>query len=149
MGATTVWERWDSMLPDGSINPGEMTSFNHYAFGAIAKFMYERVAGLQRLEPGWRRVRISPAIGATFSRAAASHVSPQGTISFEWETSVVDGDQEEFAIKATVPPNTVVEIILPGLERKEVKKVGCGEWTFRSLFRREYEWPVSPLPPKA
>ncbi|KAL5590080.1 hypothetical protein FOVSG1_011947 [Fusarium oxysporum f. sp. vasinfectum] len=149
MGATTVWERWDSMLPDGSINPGEMTSFNHYAFGAIAKFMYERVAGLQRLEPGWRRVRISPAIGATFSRAAALHVSPQGTISFEWETRVVDGDQEEFAITATVPPNTVVEIILPGLEREEGKEVGCGEWTFRSLFRREYEWPVSPLPPKS
>ncbi|NTW42286.1 MAG: family 78 glycoside hydrolase catalytic domain, partial [Cellulomonadaceae bacterium] len=36
MGATTVWERWDSMLPDGSINPGEMTSFNHYARGAVA-----------------------------------------------------------------------------------------------------------------
>jgi alpha-L-rhamnosidase len=90
MGATTVWERWDSMFPDSSINPGEMTSFN-YAFGAIAKFMYERVAGLQRLEPGWRRVRISPAIGATFSQAAASHVSPQGTISFNWEMRVIDG----------------------------------------------------------
>ncbi|QGI71289.1 probable alfa-L-rhamnosidase [Fusarium fujikuroi] len=149
MGATTVWERWDSMLPDGSINPGEMTSFNHYAFGAIAKFMYERVAGLQRLEPGWRRVRISPAIGATFSRAAASHVSPQGTICFEWETRVIDGDTEEFTIETTVPPNTVAEIILPGLEKEEVKEVGCGEWTFRSHFRRDYEWPVSPLPPKS
>ncbi|KAG5746833.1 hypothetical protein H9Q70_010482 [Fusarium xylarioides] len=149
MGATTVWERWDSMLPDGSINPGEMTSFNHYAFGAIAKFMYERVAGLQRLEPGWRRVRIPPAIGAMFSRASASHVSPQGTISFEWKTRVVDEEQEEFSIKATVPPNTVAEIVLPGLEKEEVKEVGCGRWTFSSLFRRDYEWPVSPLPPKS
>ncbi|KAH7173141.1 bacterial alpha-L-rhamnosidase-domain-containing protein [Fusarium flagelliforme] len=126
MGATTVWERWDSMLPDGSINPGEMTSFNHYAFGAIAKFMYERVAGLQRLEPGWRKVRISPAIGATFSRASASHVSPQGTISFKWVTRVVNGDQEEFVIKAVVPANTIAEIVLPGLERGEVKEVGSG-----------------------
>ena len=40
MGATTVWERWDSMLPDGSINPGEMTSFNHYALGAVADWMH-------------------------------------------------------------------------------------------------------------
>jgi len=149
MGATTVWERWDSMLPDGSINPGEMTSFNHYAFGAIAKFMYERVAGLQRLEPGWRKVRISPAIGATFSRASASHVSPQGTISFQWETRVVNGDEEEFVIKAMIPANTIAEIVLPGLERGEVKEVGSGEWTFTSLFRREYEWPVLPLPPKS
>ncbi|KAF4443934.1 DHA14-like major facilitator efflux transporter (MFS transporter) [Fusarium acutatum] len=44
MGATTIWERWDSMLPDGSINPGDMTSFNHYAYGAVARFMVERVA---------------------------------------------------------------------------------------------------------
>ena len=149
IGATTVWERWDSMLPDGSINPGEMTSFNHYAFGAIAKFMYERVAGLQRLEPGWKRVRISPSIGATFSRASASHVSPQGTISFEWETKIVDKDQEEFVIKAMVPANTTAEIVLPGLEREEVKEVESGKWTFTSLFRREYKWPVLPLPPKS
>ena len=39
LGATTIWERWNSMLPDGSINPGEMTSFNHYAFGAVADFL--------------------------------------------------------------------------------------------------------------
>lgn len=149
IGATTVWERWDSMLPDGSINPGEMTSFNHYAFGAIAKFMYERVAGLQRLEPGWKRVRISPAIGATFSRASASHVSPQGTISFEWETNIVNRDQESFIIKAIVPANTIAEIVLPGLEREEVKEVESGKWTFTSLFRREYKWPVLPLPPKS
>ncbi|KAF5975159.1 bacterial alpha-l-rhamnosidase domain-containing protein [Fusarium coicis] len=149
MGATTVLERWDSMLPDGSINPGEMTSFNHYAFGAIAKFMYERVAGLQELEPGWRKVRISPAIGATFSQAAASHFSPQGTISFNWETRAIDGEQEEFHIKVTVPPNTDAEIILPGLANEEAKEVGCGEWTFRSPFRRDYEWPVLPLPPKS
>ena len=46
MGATTIWERWDSMLPDGSINPGEMTSFNHYAFGAVADWLHRTVAGL-------------------------------------------------------------------------------------------------------
>jgi len=52
MGATTMWERWDAMLPNGDIDPGEMISFNHYAFGAVAKFMFERVAGLQRISPG-------------------------------------------------------------------------------------------------
>ncbi|KAF5507736.1 putative beta-glucosidase O [Colletotrichum aenigma] len=74
MGATTVWERWDSMLPDGSINPSEMTSFNHYDFGAIAKFLYERVAGLQRLEPGWTRCRVAPVLGAEFTHASAAHL---------------------------------------------------------------------------
>ncbi len=46
MGATTIWERWDSLLPDGSVNPGQMTSFNHYAFGAVADWLHRTVAGL-------------------------------------------------------------------------------------------------------
>ncbi len=46
MGATTIWERWDSMLPDGKVNPGEMTSFNHYALGAVADWLHRTAAGL-------------------------------------------------------------------------------------------------------
>jgi alpha-L-rhamnosidase len=70
MGATTIWERWDSMLPDGSINPGEMTSFNHYALGAVADFLHRTVAGLapanstpptaRRPWPGRRPTACSP-----------------------------------------------------------------------------------------
>ncbi len=60
MGATTVWERWDSMLPDGSINPGEMTSFNHYALGAVADWMHRTVAGIAPLEPGYGQVLLRP-----------------------------------------------------------------------------------------
>ena len=52
MGATTIWERWDSMLPDGTINPGQMTSFNHYAFGAIGDWLHRVVAGLAPDAPG-------------------------------------------------------------------------------------------------
>ena len=56
MGATTVWERWDSMLPDGTINPGEMTSFNHYALGAVADWLHRVVGGLVPESPGWGRL---------------------------------------------------------------------------------------------
>ena len=52
MGATTIWERWDSMLPDGTVNPGEMTSFNHYALGAVADWLHRTVAGLAPAAPG-------------------------------------------------------------------------------------------------
>ena len=55
MGATTIWERWDSMLPDGSINPGQMTSFNHYAFGAIAHWMHQTIGGFAHWSPGTPR----------------------------------------------------------------------------------------------
>lgn len=63
MGATTIWERWDSMLPDGSINPGHMTSFNHYALGAVADFLHRRVAGLEATAPGYQTIRVAPLPG--------------------------------------------------------------------------------------
>ena len=53
MGATTIWERWDSMLPDGTINPGEMTSFNHYALGAVADWMHRTIGGIAPVAPGY------------------------------------------------------------------------------------------------
>lgn len=52
MGATTTWERWDSMRPDGSVNPGLMTSFNHHALGSIANWLHADVGGLEAIEPG-------------------------------------------------------------------------------------------------
>ena len=60
MGATTIWERWDSMLPDGTINPGQMTSFNHYALGAVADWMHQIIGGIVPLEPGYSKVLIAP-----------------------------------------------------------------------------------------
>jgi len=59
MGATTVWERWDSMLPDGS-NPGQMTSFNHYAPGTIADWMYRTTGGISPLALGYSRILLAP-----------------------------------------------------------------------------------------
>ena len=56
MGATTIWERWNSLLPDGSVNPGEMTSFNHYALGGVADWLHRIVGGLAPAEPGYRRI---------------------------------------------------------------------------------------------
>ena len=167
MGATTVWERWDSMLSDGRIHPGEMTSFNHYAFGAIAKFLYERVAGLQRLEPGWTRCRVAPAVGARFTRASASHETPRGTVACEWTTRPVaaaatttttittssgggDDGIEEMQLSVSVPYGTTVEVVLPTMDKGERREtVGPGSWSFQTVFRRDYEWPVLPLKPKS
>ena len=72
MGATTVWERWDSMLPDGSINPGEMTSFNHYALGAVADWMHRVIGGVAPAEPGYRTVRVAPRPGGGITWASTS-----------------------------------------------------------------------------
>ena len=151
MGATTVWERWDSMLPDGSVNPGDMTSFNHYAYGAIAKFMYERVAGLQRVEPGWKRIRIAPAIGAEFTHASASHETPYGTVSCHWRRVKRDGSDgsENFELEVEVPYGVMVDIVVPEGKGEKQESVGHGKWSFSTAFEPAYEWPIVPLPPKS
>src|SRR5690606_5311559 len=109
MGATTIWERWDSMLPDGSINPGEMTSFNHYAFGAVADWMHRRVAGLVPIEAGYRRFLIAPQPGGGLTWAEARLDSPHGRIAVRWDL----GD-DGLRVAATVPAGTEAVLRLPG-----------------------------------
>lgn len=84
MGATTIWERWDSMLPDGSINPGEMTSFNHYAFGAVVDWMYRTIGGIAPLEPGYARVLIAPRPGGGLTSARTSLLTRHGRVAVAW-----------------------------------------------------------------
>ncbi|WP_022899935.1 glycoside hydrolase family 78 protein [Humibacter albus] len=105
MGATTVWERWDSLLPDGSVNPGTMTSFNHYALGAIADWMHRTVAGLAPAAPGYRQVRFAPRPGGGLTSASARHLSPYGEIAIAWRLN-----DQTFEVDVTVPVG--VEAIL-------------------------------------
>lgn len=132
MGATTTWERWDSMTPDGRVNPGEMTSFNHYAFGAVGRFLHEAVGGLRCLEAGWKRCRVQPLPGGKVTRARVEHVAIQGKIGAEWE--LVDG---VLKVEVWVPAGTVMEVIMP---EKAPVELGSGVWRFEEPFGG-YEWP--------
>jgi len=109
MGATTIWERWDSMLPDGSINPGEMTSFNHYAFGAVADWLHRTVGGLAPLDAGYRRFLVAPRPGGGITWAETSLRTPHGTAAVRWE---LDGD--DLGVQVTVPDGTEAVLRLPG-----------------------------------
>ncbi len=107
MGATTIWERWDSMLPDGSINPGEMTSFNHYALGAVADWMHRIVGGLSPAAPGYARVRIAPQPGGGLTWAKTSLKTPHGLVKVSWE--IVDG---ELVVDVDLPEGVEAELEL-------------------------------------
>ncbi len=109
MGATTVWERWDSMLPDGSINPGEMTSFNHYALGAVADWLHRTVGGLAPGAPGYRRLEIRPQPGGGLTSAHARHKTPYGIAECAWTIT-----QDQLELSVVVPPNTTAHVTLPG-----------------------------------
>ncbi|MRG58295.1 Bacterial alpha-L-rhamnosidase [Agromyces sp. CFH 90414] len=138
MGATTVWERWDSMLPDGSINPGEMTSFNHYALGAVADFLHRVVGGIEELEPGYRRVRIAPRPGGGLRRACARHDSPYGAIASAWER--IGGWMH---LTVTVPAGVTAEVIPPGGDARPVT-VTEGRHELRFAVRPAADDPVRP-----
>lgn len=122
-GATTVWERWDSLLPDGTVNPGEMTSFNHYALGAVADWLHRTVAGLAPAAPGYRRLRIAPQPLETLSSASARHLTPYGEASVSWRR-----DRDQIVVTAVVPANTSADVAVPGAP----DEVGSGrhEWRF-------------------
>ena len=122
MGATTIWERWDSMLPDGSINPGEMTSFNHYALGAVADWIHRFIGGLAPAEPGYRRMEIHPRPGGGLTNARARHQTPYGLAESSWK---IDGGTIE--VDVLIPANTTAQVILPG-SGKEPFEVGSGSY---------------------
>jgi len=124
MGATTIWERWDSMLPDGSINEGEMTSFNHYALGAVADWMHRTVAGLAPAEPGYRKLAIRPRPGGGLVWAAARHETPYGEAAVRWE---LDGDV--FLLSVSVPAGCTAAVYLPDGGTTGVE-VGSGTHSF-------------------
>ena len=114
-GATTVWERWDGVRPDGT--PFE--SLNHYSKGAVVSFLHRYVAGIRLLEndggAAYRHFRVQPQPGGGITWAQAEHDSPYGRIESAWR---IVGDELE--LTATVPPGTTAEIVLAGEPRRTV-----------------------------
>ena len=127
-GATSVWERWDALQEDGSLNvervgSSNMVSFSHYAYGAIGQFLYERVGGLVANEAGYRRFTVRPYIGGGIEHACVSHETPYGRISSEWRR-LNDGT---FKLTVEAPANTRGIVILPTGEQRAI---GSGTYEF-------------------
>jgi alpha-L-rhamnosidase len=126
MGATTIWERWDSMLPDGSVNPGEMTSFNHYALGAVADWLHRTVAGLAPAAPGYRHIVVQPRPGGGLTHARARHQTPYGMAEAGWKI-----DAGQIAVEVALPPGVTASVSLPGSDAPPIE-VGPGShrWAY-------------------
>jgi alpha-L-rhamnosidase len=125
MGATTIWERWDSMLPDGTVNPGEMTSFNHYALGAVTDWLYQVVAGIRPAEPGYARIRLAPTPGPGLDWARACLDTPRGTVECGWERR-----NASIHVRAVVPAGVAAEVALGDGSTHSVGG-GLHEFTYR------------------
>ncbi|MGV9943669.1 family 78 glycoside hydrolase catalytic domain [Streptomyces sp. NPDC003401] len=108
-GATTVWERWDGLRPDGTLNPGGMTSFNHYALGAVADWLHRVVGGITATAPGYRTIAFRPRPGGGITWARTRHESPYGTVSLSWELTATG-----MTARITVPEGCTATAELPG-----------------------------------
>ena len=127
MGATTIWERWDSVRPDRTINPSGMTSLNHYALGAVVDWMHRTIGGLTALEPGYQRMRIAPAPGGNLTSAQLRHTTTHGDVDVSWSLT-----GQTMAVSVTIPENTTAEVALPMHPDGDVHEVaeGAHEWTY-------------------
>ncbi len=94
-GATTIWESWDAIGPDGGVRA---VSLNHYAFGCVDDWLYRRVAGIQPAAPGFRSVAIAPDLASGLAHARAHVGTPAGRLAVEWRL-----DADGATVTVTVP----------------------------------------------
>lgn len=127
MGATTIWERWNSLLPDGSTEDGGMNSFNHYALGASAEFVYRRIAGIEAAKPGFAEILFAPKPAKGLPCVRGEYDSVSGKIVAGYESK---GGKITFFVQ--LPDGVPATIALPG--ESPVKVTGG---TYR--FERDWE----------
>lgn len=123
-GATTIWERWNSILPNGDFDTSGMNSLNHYAYGSIGEWMYRKLAGINQIQPGFKKILIHPQFIKGISAVEASYHSVYGEIKSSW--SCRNG---EIIVNVTIPANTTAVIKLP--EQENPIEVGSGDYCFR------------------
>ncbi|MFV0363478.1 MAG: family 78 glycoside hydrolase catalytic domain [Suipraeoptans sp.] len=125
-GATTTWERWDALRPDGTVNEDKMSkdnmvSFNHYAFGSVGEFYYTYILGIKPLKPGFAKILIAPIVDKRLGCVSGSYASKAGVIKVEWQVN-----DEETEIRLETPTNTVIK--LPNGQKYEVD---AGSYSYR------------------
>ena len=117
LGATTIWERWNSLLENGKINNRRMNSLNHYAYGSVCESIYSRIAGLRNLVPGWKKVLIKPQINYRMKKMDFFYNSISGKYEIKWMW-----DYDKFYMNISIPNGCRATIILPDGKKYNVRK---------------------------
>lgn len=125
-GATTTWERWDALKPDGSVNESQMgsdnmVSFNHYAFGSVGAFYYQNILGIKPETPGFKKIRIQPLPDERLGYVSGDYCSRSGNIHVDWNCTTG-------IINITTPVDA--EITLPN---GRAESVSVGSYQFQYI----------------
>jgi alpha-L-rhamnosidase len=129
-GATSIWERWNGWTPQGGFGDPSMNSFSHYAFGAVAEWMFRNLAGFASLDP----LVIRPVPSPELSSAQAAIEVPQGEIRTRWEMS-----ETRLFLEVEIPPNLMASVDLSRVSTPEAvppaTRVGPGKHNFEIVAR--------------
>lgn len=137
LGATTIWERWNSVMPDGTISDTGMNSLNHYAYGSVMEFVYAYVAGIRPLSPGFTKAMIAPHPDARIPAVSCSYASASGCYVCNWEMK----EDGMFVVHIEIPFNCEAQVELPGYEKgKMTLEAGSYDFAYqpREDMRRPY-----------
>lgn len=125
LGATTIWERWNSVLDDGHLSGIMMNSLNHYSYGAIVEYLYRDVAGLKALKPGFKKALITPLMNGKLKYMNMTYDSAYGEYKVSWKV-LKNGN---VSVDVQVPFGCSAVIGLPFYEG-EVTEVAAGSYHY-------------------
>ena len=108
-GATTIWERWDGIRPDGTLQDPGMNSFNHYGLGSVGDWLYRTIGGVAPASPGYQRILIAPQPGGGMTTASSDLTTVYGQTASSWTKS-----GGTLTLRVTIPPNTTATVRVPG-----------------------------------
>lgn len=129
MGATTIWERWNSVNPDGKISGIGMNSMNHYAYGAVFEWVYKNVCGLNPVPdvPGYKKAVIRPQPDVRLGAAKAKVNTAAGYYETGWQYE----DNGEVTYTVVIPFDAEAEVYLPKKDgTTEEMTLTAGTYTF-------------------
>jgi alpha-L-rhamnosidase len=139
LGATTIWERWNSLLPDGSVSGTGMNSLNHYAYGSVCEAVYSRIAGLRCAAPGWKKAIIAPLPNYRLKRISLEFDSPAGLYKTAWEI----GKDNSFEMRVSIPAGAGAVIVPPGHPEQARYETGGGDYQYRYTPTTDFIHPFS------
>ncbi len=139
LGATTIWERWNSLEADGTISGTGMNSLNHYAYGSVCEAVYSRIMGLQNAAPGWKKALIAPKIDGRLHAASISYDSPAG----KWEVKWRIAENGDVILEIAVPQGATAHVVLPDHPEHYEEDVTGGTYGWSWKPTKDYLHPFS------
>ncbi len=139
LGATTIWERWNSLEADGSISGTGMNSLNHYAYGSVCEAIYSRIMGLRCGAPGWKKAVVAPKIDGRLKHTEIRYDSPAG----RWEVDWTIGEDGKVTLNLLVPDGAAARVELPDDPEHRILEVEEGAYTWTWMPEKDYLHPFS------